>query len=296
MDIRGFFYVLAAATMWGVIGIFAKEVLAEGVTALEIAFWRASLAWIMFLIHATAKKQLKVHRTDLPALFGFGFICVTLFYGSYQLAIRDLGMAMAAVLLYTAPAWVALMSWLVLKEEMTAIKTGCVIMTIVGVACISLGPTLLNGGDFNLNLFGLAAGLVAGFTYALYYIFGKKFLHRYPTPTIFIYALPFGAALLFPFVDFQPKSAYAWTMLISMAAITAYGAFSAYYAGLKRLEATQASVIATFEPMVAAVFAYFLFGENFSMLGYAGSCLIIVAVFMVVMSGSKASRAAGGEE
>ncbi|MDC0336191.1 DMT family transporter [Pseudodesulfovibrio sp.] len=296
MDIRGFLYVLAAATMWGVIGIFAKEVLAEGISALEIAFWRAALAWVMFLVHATVKKQVKVNRADLPALFSFGFICVTLFYGSYQLAIRDVGMAMAAVLLYTAPAWVAFMSWIILREEMTSTKIACVAMTIVGVACISLGPTLLNGGDLDINVFGLAAGLVAGFTYALYYIFGKKFLHRYATPTIFIYALPFGAALLWPFVDFQPKSAYAWTMLISMAAITAYGAFTAYYAGLKRLEATRASVIATFEPVVAAMFAFLLFGEKFSLLGYAGSCLIIAAVFMVVMSGSKASRAAGEEE
>lgn len=296
MDIRGFLYVFAAALMWGVIGIFAKEVLAEGVTALEIAFWRASLAWFMFLIHAGIKRQLAVTRHDLPFLCGFGFICVTLFYGSYQLAIRDVGMAMAAVLLYTAPAWVALMSWLVLKEQMTTTKTACVLMTIIGVACISLGPKLMSGGSIDLNTFGIISGLVAGFTYALYYIFGKKYLHRYATPTIFVYALPVGAALLFPFIDFQPKSIYAWIMLLSMAAVTAYGAFSVYYAGLKRLEATRASVIATFEPLVAAIFAYLLFGETFSLLGYAGSCLIIAAVFMVVVTGSRASRAAGEEE
>ncbi|QJB57916.1 EamA family transporter [Pseudodesulfovibrio sp. zrk46] len=295
MDIRGFLYVLAAAFMWGVIGIFAKEVLAEGVTALEIAFWRAALAWVMFVIHAAIQKELRVHRTDLPFLFGFGFICVTLFYGSYQLAIRDVGMAMAAVLLYTAPAWVAFLSWLVLKEEMTPTKSICVAMTIIGVSCISLGPSLLSGGTIQLDSFGLIAGLVSGFTYALYYIFGKKYLHKYATPTIFVYALPFGAALLFPFVEFHPKSAYAWSMLISMAAVTAYGAFNAYYAGLKRMEATRASVIATFEPMVAAVLAYILFGEKFSLLGYVGSSLIIAAVFLVVLSGSKSSRAAGEE-
>ena len=295
MDIRGFFYVLAAALMWGVIGVFAKEALAEGISALEIAFWRAGLAWFMFLAHAAVKNQIKVHRTDLPALFGFGFICVTLFYGSYQLAIRDVGMAMAAVLLYTAPAWVAFMSWLVLKETMTVTKTLCVIMTIFGVTCISLGPQLLGDKTFDLSAFGLAAGLISGFTYALYYIFGKKFLHRYPTPTIFVYALPFGAALLLPFIDFQPKSAWAWFMLSSMAAVTAYGAFTAYYAGLKRMEATRASVIATFEPVVAAVFAFFLFGETFSLLGYLGSCLIIAAVLLVVVSGGRPSRAAGEE-
>jgi drug/metabolite transporter (DMT)-like permease len=296
MDIRGLFYVLAAAFMWGVIGIFAKEVLAEGVSALEIAFWRATFGWLMFLAHALVKRQTRVTRGDLPALFGFGFICVTLFYGAYQIAIRDVGMALAAVLLYTAPAWVAFMSWLLLREAMTPVKTGCVLMTIVGVASISLGPKLTSGAPLDINLLGLGAGLLSGFTYALYYIFGKKYLHRYHTPTIFVYALPFGAALLFPFVDFQPKSGYAWTMLALMAAVTTYGAFSAYYAGLKRLEATRASVIATFEPLVAAVFAYFLFGETFSLPGYVGSCLIIGAVILVVVSSGPSTSRAVREE
>ncbi len=277
MNVQGFLYILAAAFMWGLIGVFTKYILAEGISALEIAFWRASIAWVMFLVHASWQRQIKVHRTDLPALLGFGFICVTLFYGSYQLAIRDVGIALAAVLLYTAPAWVALMSWLVLKEKMTKTKTACVAMTIFGVVCISLGPQLMGNGSISLNWFGLTAGLVAGFTYALYYIFGKAFLYRYPTPTIFVYGLPFGAALLFPFVDFSHKSVEAWMLLAGLAAVTSYGAFSAYYAGLKRMDATHASVIATFEPVVAAVFAYFLFGEKFSMLGYAGSCLIIAA-------------------
>jgi len=291
----GLLYVLAAAFMWGVIGVFTKFVLAEGVSALEIAFWRAMFGWMFFLVHASVAGQLKAHRKDIPALLGFGVICVTLFYGAYQIAIRDVGMAMAAVLLYTAPAWVAVLSRLVLKEEMTLVKVVCVAMTILGVTCISLGPKLMSGSAINLNLFGLTAGLLSGFTYALYYIFGKKFLYRYPTPTIFVYALPFGALLLWPFIHFMPKSPETWLLLIGMALVTSYGAFSVYYAGLKRMDATHASVIATFEPLVAAVLAYALFGEKFSLLGYAGSSLIIAAVLMVVLSGSRNRKIAQSE-
>lgn len=280
----GFLYVLAAAFMWGLIGVFTKFVLSQGVGALEIAFWRAMFGWVFFLTHAVAAKQVRAHRSDLPALLGFGVICVTLFYGAYQVAIRDVGMALAAVLLYTAPAWVALLSRLVLKERMTLVKALCVVMTILGVTCISLGPKLMSGSAIELNTIGLAAGLLSGFTYALYYIFGKKFLHRYPTPTIFVYALPFGAALLLPFIDFAPKSAETWLMLAGMALVTSYGAFSFYYAGLRRMDTTFASVIATFEPVVAAVTAFLLYGEKFSLLGYAGSTLIIGAVLMVVMA------------
>ena len=276
-------YVLAAAVMWGAIGIFAKELLAEGITPMEIAFWRAALAGTMFLAHAAVIKKLRIKPTDLPALLLFGLLGVALFYGAYQVAVRDVGMALASVLLYTAPAWVALLSWRLLDEPMTRTKGCCVGLTIAGVACISLGTQLTGDGPARLHWLGLVAGLVSGFTYALYYIFGKRFLNRgLATSTIFAYALPCGAVLLAPLVDFVPKSPHAWTMLVAMAVISSYGAFSAHYAGLRRLEATRASVIATFEPVVAAVFAHVLFGETLSALGIAGGVMIIAAAVAIV--------------
>ncbi|WP_018125501.1 DMT family transporter [Desulfovibrio oxyclinae] len=283
MDIRGCFYILAAASMWGLIGVFTKFLLAEDISAMEIAFWRANFGWLCFLAHAKYRRIVRVSYRDLPVLLSFGFVCVTMFYVSYQLAIRDVGMALAAVLLYTAPAWVAFLSRVILKEPLGAIKLTCVVMTIAGVACISLGPKLLGGSTIPLDLFGLAAGLTAGLTYALYYIFGKKWLHRYSTPTIFTYALPFGSLILLPFVDFAPKSSTAWLLLVGIGMICSYGAFSAYYAGLRRMEATNAAVIATFEPVLAAVLAFVLFGEQFGIFGYAGSALIMAALLMVVI-------------
>jgi len=281
---QGYIYVMAAAFMWGLLGIFAKFAMAQGVSALEVAFWRAAFGWAFFLIHALIAGKARTHPKDIPALLGFGVVCVTFFYSAYQITIREIGVAMASVLLYTAPAWVALMSWLVLKEKMTRTKMVCVTMTILGVLCISLGPQLMSGATINLNLLGITAGLISGFTYALYYIFGKKFLYRYSTPTIFVYALPFGALLLAPFIHFVHKTPQTWLILLSMALVSTYGAFSMYYAGLKRMDATHASVIATFEPLVAAVLAFLLFGEQFSLLGYLGAGLIISAVFMVILT------------
>ena len=282
MDIRGFIYVLAAASMWGTIGVFSREILNEGITPLEIAFWRAAMAGVMFLAHATGTRKIQVRPADLPALMGFGFVCVTVFYGAYQIAVRDVGIALASVLLYTAPAWVALLSLRLLGETMTRTKLVCVGVTILGVACISLGSGLQRDGASQLSWPGLMAGLLAGFTYALYYVFGKRLLSRYSTPTIFAYALPMGAAMLAPLVDFAPKTTHAWTMLVAMAVISSYGAFTAHYAGLKRLEATRASVIATFEPVVAALLAYVCFGEALSAPGLFGGAIIIAAAVAVV--------------
>lgn len=283
MDPLGTLFVLAAAVMWALIGAFSKALLAQGLGPMEIAFWRAALAGVMFVAHAAVVGKLRLRFTELPALLAFGFLGVTIFYGAYQVAVRDVGMALASVLLYTAPAWVALLSWRLLGEPMTRTKAACVGLTVAGVACISLGDLLAGGGPAKLNLPGLAAGVVSGMTYALYYVFGKRFIGRgLATPTIFAYALPAGSIMMTPVVDFAPKSAYAWTLLVAMAAISSYGAFSAHYAGLRRLEATRASVIATLEPVVAAIFARLLFGEALSAAGYAGGAMVIAAALAIV--------------
>ncbi|MDD4730729.1 MAG: EamA family transporter [Desulfovibrio sp.] len=288
MDVRGCLYVLAAAFMWGLIGLISQFIFAEGISPLETAFWRAAFGWTFFLAHAVHARQVRVAPADTLPLMAFGLVCVSVFYGSYQVAISETGVALAAVLLYTAPAWVALLSWLVLHEALTPLKISCVIMTILGVGLISLGPQIAGGAaDIRLGLLGLGTGLGAGFTYALYYIFGKKYLAGYATPTIFVYAMPVGALTLLPFVEFTHKTPTAWMLLILLAGITSYGAFSAYYAGLKRLEATRAAVLATFEPLVAAVLAYIFFGERFGAWGYAGSILILAAVFIVVVGGMR---------
>ena len=187
-------------------------------TLLEVAFWRAVLAWICFGGHAIASGQMRVQKRDLPTLLTFSVTGVTLFYGSYQLAVDKGGAALSAVLLYTAPAWVTVLSRIIFKEPLTLVKCAALAMTIAGVAGVSFG---IGGGgtglDRPLDAMAFIFGLTAGFCYSLYYIFGKYFSGRYNSPTIFLYILPLGALLLLPWVTFSPKTTTAWGALATLA-------------------------------------------------------------------------------
>lgn len=291
MNIKGCIFILTAAIMWGLIGPISKFPIEQGVAPLENAFWRAIFAWMLFAVHACRIRSVKINLKDLPQIIGFGFIGITVFYGSYQLAVQDVGAALASVLLYTAPAWVAFMSWLLLGEKMGPVKIAALVITISGVVCVSMGPQLFGtGGGLRFTWFGIACGLTSGFTYALYYIYGKTIFSRYTTPTIFLYALPIGALCLTSFFEFTPKTGSSWLSLIALALISTYGAYSVYYAGLKYLEATTASVIATIEPVVAAILAWLWWNEKFDWTGYLGSAMIIAAVLMIVMEGKITAR------
>jgi len=281
---KGYLCILMAATMWGFIGPLGKMAYAQGVTPLEVAFWRALLAWFCFGTEVLIRhKAVKVSRTDLLPLALFSVLCVALFYGSYQVAVEQGGAALSSVLLYTAPAWVILLSRVFLHEKVTTDKLMALSLTICGVTLIAVSQsnTIPDAGGGVMAL-GIATGLFSGFCYSLYYILGKFFSAKYSAGVLFFYTLLPGALLLLPWFSFAEKNAWAWLSLASLAMISTYGAYHFYYAGLKYIEAGRASIVATLEPVVAGLTAWYWWGEFFTPTGYVGAVLIIGAVILVV--------------
>lgn len=267
----GYLAIVAAAFLWGLIGPVSRLALSQGLAPLEVAFFRALLAWVFFGIHGFAKKEINVSAREMAILAPFGLVGVTLFYGAYQMAIDYSGAALAAVLLYTAPAWVVTLSPSVLGETLNFRKILAVVLALLGVFLVS-GATRLS-----LHPLGFTFGLLSGFSYALYYLLGKRFLGTFPTSRIFFYSLPVGALGLLPFVEFHGKNGTAWIALFVLALFSTYGAYTAYFAGLRRLPASRAAILATLEPVVAALIAHFWWKESFSALSAAGATLILVA-------------------
>jgi DME family drug/metabolite transporter len=284
MHLKGYLYIIAAATLWGIIGPVSKFAFSEGLAPMEVAFWRAVLAWGFFGIHALITNQVRINWRDLPAMVFFAVFGVTLFYATYQLAVNEGGAALAAVLLYTAPAWVTLMSRFFFKESITPLKLIALLLTLAGVGSVSLSTGELTA---QISYPALLSGLSAGFCYSLYYIFGKHFSGRYTSPNLFLYILPMGALGIYPWVSFCPKTAMAWVALTCLAALSTYGAYYFYYKALRYLEASKAAITATLEPVIAAVTAFWWWNESFTPKGYVGSILILTAVLMVVWDGMR---------
>ncbi|GAA5532806.1 DMT family transporter [Deinococcus aluminii] len=269
--------ILLAAVLWGLLGILGKNAQAAGVGPLEVAFWRAVLGGSLFALHSAVTRSSLPRGRDLLVTAAFGLAGVSVFYGSYQLAVRAGGASLASVLLYTAPAFVALLGWALLRERLGVREGVAVAGTLTGIALISLG----GGQGVNVTAAALAWGLTAGFTYSLYYLYGKAYFTRYAPTALYAVALPVGALGLLPFVEFSPKTTAAWGSLVAIAVLSTYLAYSAYSAGLKHLPATRASVIASLEPVVAAGLAALLFGERLSPTALLGAGLVIGAALLL---------------
>ena len=281
----GYLCIALAAALWGSLGVVSRFVLEAGIAPLELSFWRATLAGALFAGHSLVRGRVRVARADAPALCGFAVVGVAVFYLSYLHAVRAGGAALAAILLYTAPAWVVVASALWLHERATRRKLAAIALTLVGVAFVALGAS---GEETSLRI-GPAAlgwGLLSGLAYASYYLFGKRYFARYDAATLFMYVLPLGALVLLPGVSFSPKTAATWGWIAFVGVVPTYLALQLYEAGLTRVEATRAVTVATLEPVIAAALAYAVWGEAMRPLGYAGAVLVLAGV--LVMSADRA--------
>ena len=207
----------------------------------------------------------------------FGLIGVAILYAAFPLSVEAGGAALAVVLLYTAPAWVALASAVFLHERLSPTKLVAVALTLLGI----VGVAFAGGGEVRPSPTAIAWGLLSGISYGSLYFFGKRYFARYSPATVFVVALPVAALAMYPLTTFNAKSGLAWGALIAVGVFSTYAAYLAYSAGLARLEATRAATVATIEPVIAAVLAFVFWDERFSPLGYVAACLVLAGVLIM---------------
>lgn len=293
---------LLAAGLWGTLGTFYRIGTEQfHLTPLAIVFWRGGLAalalglvmGLVLPVGAGKRGLLRVRRRDLPLFVAFGLLGVTAFYPLYIYSVLLVGVAVAVVLLYTAPIIVSVMAWRFLSEGFDRRKVAALLLTFAGILLMSRAydPSLLS-----VNALGVLCGLGAAFAYALYSILGKMSLNRgysVATTSFYIYsigvlgllvvALVVGPGQLLEIGD-NPG---AWGLLLVLALVQTLGAVAAYVTGLRYLEAGVASILATFEPVVATILAFAVLHEAIDWPQMVGGVLVLGAVLLLQWRGGR---------
>lgn len=276
------FLVILAGCLWGTMGIFVRHLNAIGLEAMEIVEARAALtAAAMFAALVLFRRDLlRVNIRDLWVFAGGGIVSVILFNFCYFQTIQRASLSTAAILLYTSPVFVLLLSVLLFGEKLTKKKILCLMMAITGCA-LSSGLA----GGMALSPMTLLFGLGSGFGYGLYSIFSRFALQKgYHPITITAYIFLFGALGGIPLTDFGQlirvagadgsNLAYLGTYTL----VTTIVPYISYTTGLQQVENGVAAVLACIEPVMATVFGIFFFSEMPDLSGWLGILLVLIAL------------------
>lgn len=295
--LKGYALVLIAATLWGSIGVFYKQIIGVyGVPTQTAVMARLITASVVVLggLLLLRPALLRVRWRDVPYFAFLGLVASALVFVLYAYAIMLVGVSVAAVLQYTAPAFVTLLAWRLFGEPLDRVKLIALALCLSGVALIA---RLYNLADVQLNLVGLLCGLGSGLTFGLYSILGKRAIRTYNGWTITAYNLSFGALFLAIFqgptaVSGAAVTPVAWVFIVAMAIGPTVAAHGLYANALALTPASNASIVATWEPVVAMILAYLVLGERLDALQLLGAAAILAGV--ILLSGG-ARRSSAGE-
>lgn len=277
--------VLAAGTFWGTMGFFARSLYAAGFGPLEVAQTRITTGLILVGLYILLfnRSQFRVKLKDIWCFLGTGIVSLLLFSTCYFSAMNYTSLAVAAILLYTAPFFVMLLSLLLFKEKMNGKKIFALILAFSG--CVLVSGV---GGDTAFSWKGILLGLGSGFFYALYSIFGRYAINRgYGAWTMTFYTFLFcsvGCAFLSDWrvigtVMTADSGNILW--VLGLGFVTAFLPYVLYSVGLEHMQSSKASILASVEPVVSALFGVFVFQEPLSAWGILGIAMVLGAIIVL---------------
>lgn len=277
--------VIAAGSLWGFMGLFRRYMGELGFDSFGVILVRCAFAALCFglLILIKDKNEFVVKPRDFWCFLGSGLCSLLFFSACYFQAMTIMSLSAAAILLYTSPIFVILMSAVLFKEKITGRVVAAMFLAVGGCALVS-GVV---GSDTKISFIGILYGLGSGFGYALYSIFGKLAMQRgYKSSTINFYSCflaALGAGIIWGFeapfsIVFSSASNAIFCSLAGV--MTCFLPYLCFTYGLSGLEAGKVSIIASIEPVVATLVGLFVFYEKLNFVSVLGIVLVLAAIVL----------------
>jgi DME family drug/metabolite transporter len=242
------------------------------------------VALLLFLLFRYGRRFFHISRRDLGLCAMVGTLGMAGSNFFYYYAIEKASVAIAITLQYTAPVWVMLTMVLWGRERATLRRTAAVLLAILGCA---FTIDFFHAG-LDVHNLGVAAALVASFSFAFYNIAGQTLVTRNHPFKVMAYVLS-SAAVLWAVLDppwrllSMGYTSPQWTFLFLFACLSMLLPYFFFFSGLKYLDPTGAVIASCMEPVFAILFAAAFLGEGLLPVQVLGIAAVLVAGVMVQM-------------
>lgn len=280
MKYTGIGLVILAAICWGISGGIADILMDKGWDPLVISLYRGAVGFICFFVWFLLR--FRQNRGVSTRIWIWSFLAGVGVAGNftfYFLSIQASSVAIAATLMYTAPVFVLLISFLLRLERSTWFKWCCIMGVLLGIILLT---GAYNTDSISVSFLGMAAGLAAGLSYALF-IFGFKNAssHGKPPTTLTIAFFSF-CLILFFFTDKGEAAAVLSSkelgLFILLGILGAGLSFLVYVIGIRKTTPANASMVAMVEPVTASLFGVLVIGDHLNIIQILGMAVILVTI------------------
>jgi drug/metabolite transporter (DMT)-like permease len=289
--VKGCFYAVFSAVIYGSMPLMAKYVYADGVTPLTLVFLRNLFSIVPLAILAyREKKTLKIPVSTLPSIGLMSLLgcCLTpvFLFSSYQYIPSGL----ATVFNFAYPSFVVMGEILFLRKKVHA-------SSIVSVLLCAVGISMFYTPQEAFNLTGSALALTSAMTFAGYVLLLSRFDSGKVSGFLFsLYitsissVMTLGLCLVTDNLVF-PATMTGWGLCILLSILVTTIAVVLFQQSVFLIGGEATSILSTLEPIVGVAIGVVVFGEAFGIRTFLGTILVILAsvitVFFHILKKSK---------
>ena len=266
--------------VWG-FNFVAVKVLYQQMTPAAVSLVRFVPMYLLLLLFCRLRgESLKYTRDSLPVLIQ-GFLSMGIYMVVFLEGMDRTSPAEGAIILASAPIFVAIFSVLAKQERFTPGAVLGAVVAFIGTAIVIAAGAKSSGGSMVGNLLILASAIVWAYSAVL----SKPLVNRYSPvqsltlsmPAALLVLIPYGlvATIQTPWKDFTPTT---WGMLIHVVFGAGVLGFVGFYEGVKAQGPAAAMMYQFFVPIVAAIFGYWILGQHLTGLQLFGLAVVIAGV------------------
>ena len=254
----------------------------DGLNTSTIAFFRALFGFLFLCTLITVNRepvQFAAYRGAMRTLLVLG-VTVSATVLLYTYAVQHTTAANAALLVNSAPVYVALLSPVVLHESRSRYTWVSLALAFTGMVLMA-GPTRLNVGSDEMG--GIAAAALSGFTYGVVMIISRSLRGTISGLTQNLWSNGIIVLLLLPFAVQVPLDRVTVNLpvLIPLGVFSLGMSYLLYFLGLQRINAQLVSIVALAEPVFGVLMGLVFFAEFPGLLGGVGAALILTSIVLI---------------
>lgn len=280
-SIGGLFRVALAAMTWGTIPIFVRMVHAHPAV---IVFWRVVFAAGVAIANLALTKRLgalkALSRRRFAALIAMGCL-LALNWGLYLGSLKLTTVAVAVLLAYLGPVFVAVLTPVLSSERFDTRLLVPMALALAGVAAI-VGPRDL-GIRSHREILGAGMALASAFTYAALVLNAKRLMRGIPTGVYMLGEYVGAIAVLLPAVLLfdGPSTSSDWLGVAALGVLDTGITGMLFLSGLRLVRADHAAMLTYAEPVSAVLFSAAFLGEAVTTWTVLGGAMIVASGILV---------------
>ena len=271
---KAILFIILAATLWSTAGVFVKALDWQPVSILAGRGLFTSLLFLLYL------RRLPRKVTPWTLLAAGGSIATQfLFITSTKLTTA----ANAIFLQYTAPIYVVLLAYWLLREKPS--RTDWISMGIIFLGLLLFFGDQLSPDGFYGNILAVLSGL----TSAVMMVSFRAQKNSTPEDSVLIASLVI-AVFGFPSVLKESWTISNWSAVAYLGIFQIGVAFIFFTKGIKQIQALEANLIGTLEPILNPVWVFLFLGEQMGKSALLGGLVVLVGVIVSAVGSARTDK------